>query len=255
MLISLNEVLSFVIKANNGTVGKAYDLLIDDRSWTSRFLVADTNTWMPMSHKALISPVALDELNIQGEEVLVSISKEQVKAAPSADSETPVSREFEKAYFDYFGYGYYWIGPSVWGDHAYPTALADDDVASKKTRLEEAEEETRHNHLRSIREIMHYGIIATDGAKGHVYDFILDTYTWSLDYIVVDTRDWLPGGKKVLMLPSQFSEISWSSQALMCDLTLEQVRACPEYKPESLNELSYLESVRHSLSQKVTSLT
>ena len=117
MLISLNAVLSFVIKATDGSVGKAYDLLIDDRTWTSRFLVADTNTWMPMSHKALVSPIALDELNLNDEEIRVSITKEQVKAAPSADSETLVSREFEKAYFDYFGYGYYWIGPSIWGTH------------------------------------------------------------------------------------------------------------------------------------------
>jgi hypothetical protein len=41
----------------------------------------------------------------------------------------------------------------------------------------------------------------------------------------------------------------------MCDLTLEQVQACPEYKPDALDDLTYLESVRHALSQKVTPLS
>jgi len=55
------------------------------------------------------------------------------------------------------------------------------------------------NHLRSYKEFKGYDIEASDGKIGHVEDFILKDKTWALRYVVVDTLNWLPGGKKVIL--------------------------------------------------------
>lgn len=53
-------------------------------------------------------------------------------------------------------------------------------------------------HLRSAREVMGYRIRAKDGKVGHVEDFLVDDAAWMIRYLIVNTRNWLPG-KKVLV--------------------------------------------------------
>jgi hypothetical protein len=43
------------IVATDGEIGKVEDFYFDDRSWTMRYLVADTGNWL-LGRKVLISP-------------------------------------------------------------------------------------------------------------------------------------------------------------------------------------------------------
>ena len=45
---------------------------------------------------------------------------------------------------------------------------------------------------------------------------------WEIRYVVVDTRDWLPG-KKVLVTPYWISAVSWPQKAVYVDLTQDEV--------------------------------
>ncbi|MFN2354895.1 MAG: PRC-barrel domain-containing protein [Desulfopila sp.] len=51
-----------------------------------------------------------------------------------------------------------------------------------------------------------YSIKATDTDIGHIKDFILDEETWIIRYLIVDTGNCLPGGKKVI-IPPQWVEV------------------------------------------------
>ena len=53
-------------------------------------------------------------------------------------------------------------------------------------------------HLRSTKDVIGHSIQALDGEIGHVEDFVVDDETWIIRYLVVDTRNWLPG-KRVLI--------------------------------------------------------
>jgi hypothetical protein len=184
----------------------------DDRSLTIRFLVVDTHPLLPLSQKVLISRISLLEFSAGDYAMTVSLSKDMVKNCPKVEEHETVSREFEKIYYDYFGYGYYWTGEGARGEYAYPTALFHGNILpfenietnnsetgnSETDNLADDNLETA-NHLRSANELAHYSIDAVDGKKGYIYDFIWDTYDWSLRYLVIDTRDWLPGGKHVLV--------------------------------------------------------
>jgi hypothetical protein len=218
-------------------------------------LVVDTHPWLPLSQKVLISPISLLEFSADNYAMTVSLSKDMVKSCPKVEEHETVSREFEKIYYDYFGYGYYWTGEGAWGEYAYPTALFHGNILPFEN-IETDNSETDNvaddnletaNHLRSANELAHYSIDAVDGKKGHIYDFIWDTYNWSLRYLVIDTRDWLPGGKHVLVSPEQFESFNWGSRTVSCNIGLHQIKACSEYPSDKLNDSQYLEQVKQKL--------
>lgn len=250
MLVSLKELSGSTIKATDGDLGQVKDVYFDDKSLTTRFLVIDTHPLLPLSQKVLISPIALLKFNTTEQIMTVSLSKEMVKCCPKVEDHETVSREFEKSYSDYFGYGYYWTGEGAWGEYAFPTALFHGDILpfnnDKAGNVEDGNIE-QTNHLRSANEVAHYDVDAADGRKGHIFDFIWDTYNWTLRYLVIDTRDWFPGGKQVLVSPKQFDTFNWGSKTVTCNIDLEQLKACPEYHSIKLNDDKYLEDVKQKL--------
>ncbi len=84
--------------------------------------------------------------------------------------------------------------------------------------------------LRSADEVMGYHIEALDDAIGHVEDFIVDDESWKLRYIVVDTRNWLPG-RKVLVAPDWIDSIRWVDQMVAVSLSREEISESPEFDP------------------------
>nr|MDA3874404.1 PRC-barrel domain-containing protein [Kiritimatiellia bacterium] len=73
---------------------------------------------------------------------------------------------------------------------------------------------------------------------GYVDDFIVDTQTWAIRYLVVNTRNWLPG-KKVLLSPKWIERVSWSESKVFVNLSRDAVKQSPEYTEESLLTREY----------------
>jgi hypothetical protein len=86
-------------------------------------------------------------------------------------------------------------------------------------------------HLRSLRNVTGYHIAPTDDSICHVEDFLYDEETWSLRYLLIDTRNWLPG-KKVLVAPAWTSGIDWAGKKLQVDADRETIKQAPEYDPD-----------------------
>ncbi len=61
-----------------------------------------------------------------------------------------------------------------------------------------------------------------------VEDFIFEDDVWTVRYMVVDTRNWLPG-RKVLVSPGWINSISWTERMVGVDLTIEAIKNAPEY--------------------------
>ncbi len=84
--------------------------------------------------------------------------------------------------------------------------------------------------LQSARSLLDYHVQATDGAVGHVEDFILEDEGWLVRYLVVDTRNWLPA-KRVLISSEWVAEIDRPGRILFLTLSREEVRNSPPYDP------------------------
>ena len=226
MLKSVKEIMGYVLQAQDGDIGRCNDFLFDDLVWTIRYMVADTGKWLP-GRKVLISPISLGETDWGSKLFQVHLGKQQIEDAPELDEHAPVSRQYEIKYHEYFGWPSYWGGVEAWGVHAYPGPLA----AEKKKEFVENDPENGDSHVRSVKEVTGYRIQAIDGDMGHVEDFIVDDQSWTIRYVVVDTRNWLPGGRKVLISPAWIKSIDWPQSKMTIDLSTEQIKESPEYDP------------------------
>ena len=227
MLRSMDEITGYALEAVDGDIGRCKDFLFDDENWTVRYMVADTGKWLA-GRKVLISPIALGEPDWASKRFPVRMTKKEVEDSPPLEEDQPVSGEFEIQLANFYGYPYYWAGKGLWADKSKPGELfAMDAEDIQKAR----QKEIGDNHLRSANEVQGYGIEASDGDIGHVEDFIVDDETWRVRYVAVDTRNWLPGGKKVLISPEWTSAIHWPDRIFSVDLTREKVKGSPEYDP------------------------
>jgi hypothetical protein len=102
MLRSVKKLEGLAIGATDGPIGKIKDVYFDDEAWVVRYVVVDTSKWLGGRH-VLISPYSIGQPDWTGETLPVTVTKEQVKNSPSIDSDKPISRQFEKGYFGYYG--------------------------------------------------------------------------------------------------------------------------------------------------------
>lgn len=59
-----------------------------------------------------------------------------------------------------------------------------------------------------------------------------DDQNWAIRYMVVDTRNWLPG-KRVLVSPRWIKNVSWTDSEVYMDLSREAVRNSPEFNHDA----------------------
>lgn len=212
MLRSAREMTGYDLKAIDDTIGKVSDFLFDDWSWVVRYLIADTGGWLT-GRLVLISPVVLGQPHWGSRLFPVDLTKEQIEKSPNIETGRPVDRQLEAEIANYY----------EWPDYIREIE------AATEGRLE-----SDLPHLRSVKEVTGYDIQALDGGIGHVEDFILDDEDWTVRYIVVDTRKWLPG-RKVLVSPSWTvaDAVDWAGSRVKVDLTKEAVKNSPEYDPSA----------------------
>jgi hypothetical protein len=230
MLRSLDELTGYALLATDGEIGRAKDFLFDDRAWVVRYLVADTGKWLPR-RKVLISPVYLNEPDASDHRLPVDLTRSTIEASPALDEHAPVSRRKELEFYSYYQIPPYWIGPRAWGVYSTLDALRAANVTDENaTGREGSPPADSEEHLRSVNEVEGYHIAASDDDVGHVEDFIVDTSDWAIRWLVVDTRNWLPG-RKVLLAPSWAESVSWDDRKLVVSLTTEQIENSPKFDP------------------------
>jgi sporulation protein YlmC with PRC-barrel domain len=222
MLYRLRNFIGLPIKATDGEIGKIKDVYFDDHRWAVRYLAVDTS-WL-LGRKVLISAIAMGSIDREEGVVEVRLTRNQIEASPDIDTDKPVSRQHEVGYFDYYGYPYYWNGPALWGTTSNPVL----PVGAVPNAPGPSGEAPSDPHLRSVNEVTGYRIHTSDASIGHVEDFLLDEVSWAIRYLVVDTRNLLPG-KHVVIPPEWITEVDWSENVVNVDVTRDTVQAAPEY--------------------------
>lgn len=220
MLRSLEEILGYVLLAEDGDIGHVEDVLFDDHDWTVRYVVADTGKWIS-GRKVLIAPALVEDPDWPAKKLPVRLTREQIEGAPPADREEPVSRQHEKALAEYYRIPLWW---ESFGEPAPEEPL-------RESALEAAASGSGDPHLRSLGEVDGYSIVAEDGEVGHVEDLMVNDVEWTIRYLVVDTGGWL-SGRKVLVSPTWLRELRWSEEEAVVDLTRDQIEASPELEPQ-----------------------
>jgi sporulation protein YlmC with PRC-barrel domain len=261
-----SELTGYDIHASDGSIGSVVDLLFDDNEWTVRWLVIDTGNWLP-GRQVLLPPSCVERTESVRRQLQVELTRKQIEESPGLDSDAPVSRQKEAEIYSYYGWPGYWAGgvgePAVYRPivpplteagaptqraagaptqraAGAPTQRNDAPLDQGLTERQQQRERNGDPHLRSTGSVTGLSIYATDGAMGHVEDFIVDDRGWVIRYMVVDTVNWWPG-RKVLVSPNWVVDISWDEQNVTVELTRDQIEHSPEYEPGKLVDRGYEE--------------
>jgi stress response protein YsnF len=227
MLRSTKDLRGYAIRATDGDIGKVHEFLFDDLAWIVRYLVVDTGNWLP-GRQVLLWPGILGQPDWGTQSLPVGLTKEQVEHSPHISSDEPVSRQMETDLHTYYGWTPYWRGGlPVFGLGA---AAAAEMIAHTAEEKDEEEEQESDPHLRSTREVIGYHIQARDGEIGHVEDFVIYDESWFIRYLVINTRNWLPG-RKVLVAPAWAEQVNWVERKVYVDLGRETIKNSPEFDP------------------------
>jgi hypothetical protein len=207
MLRSLQELLGQTVTTWDGPLGTVQDLLFDKLDWHLRYVVAGEVEQQRLLIPAVINfPDTADGLE-------VDLSREQILSSPHLP-QMPLTREFEAALHDHFGWELYTLELET---------DADDD-----------EQTGANQHLRSLRAIAGHPLRANDGRAGTLVDFVANDENWALFYMVVRTGGLLEEEKDVLLPPSWIEQLDGGE--ILVDLTADTIRKSRPYDPRRLND-------------------
>jgi len=106
-LRSGREVTGYAIEATDGWLGHVDDFLMDDETWTLRYMVVDTGGWWS-GKKVLVAPAWIREIDWTSSRVIVDLERDVIKQAPPFDPSRPVGRAYEEELYAYYGRPPYW---------------------------------------------------------------------------------------------------------------------------------------------------
>jgi hypothetical protein len=231
MLHRMNKLQGYMIQATDADVGKLDEFFFDDARWSVRYVVVDTGNWLT-GRRVLLPPGALGKPNRESHVLPVSLTRKQVEDSPDIDTEKPITRQQEDELRRHFGWSNYWFADPLLGDPNFtagPLGMSPASMAAIAREPAEGEEQG-DPHLESARDVIGYHIQAVGGEIGHVEDFVVDEQNWSVRYISVDTRNWLPG-KTVLIAPQWVEKMDWVEAKVHVGLERDQIRHSPPYDP------------------------
>ena len=230
MVRILGDILGSAVYATDGKIGKVTDCYFDEDNWGVRFLLVDAGSWLT-NRETLISPHSIERTNLNARRIDLDISKDKVKASPQFNSK-PVSRGYEAAYYQYYGYAPYWPEAGPLGPGLTPVI--------PPGGVEPAPELSGHPgsgavptdetiHLRSARHVNGYRVKARNGEIGNLDDLLADEISWMVESAIIDTSNW-PGGKPVVIPADRIERVDWSRARLIVNATTHEIRTSPEFE-------------------------
>ncbi len=234
---TVNHIKGAKVIATDGQIGHVTEVYFDQQKWTIRYLVVATGGWLS-GRDVLISPYAVRPPMGDGKSVHVALTRQKVQDSPPIDTHQPISRRHEQEMLSYYTFPAYWQGVDLWYMSALPllpAPLPDSVEAQAEIEARENNVPAEDVYLSSSAAVTGYDIQASDDSIGHVADFIYDDESWAIRYLVVDTRNWWPGGRKVLLATPWINRVDWAEKTVYTPLTREQVKNSPEYEEGKLD--------------------
>lgn len=214
MLYKINSIKDYALNAIDGQIGKVNQFYFDDVSWEIRYAVVDTgkktdptDNWFT-GRQVLLPPANIKAISAVKQMLDTNLTRKEIEESPATITDRPVSKQTEEGGYNALGWPVSWYGPEE------PSKPWDPN-------------------LRSTKEVTGYHVQALDGELGHIEDFILDDVTWTVRYLILDTRNWWPG-KKVLIAPPWIKEVCWEESKVYVTLTREQIQQAPEFISDEL---------------------
>lgn len=207
-------------------LGAVHDILLEDDTQRVRWLTVKTGGWW--DGRLVLLPPARCQTAVEGPTIDTDLTQEQVRSSPTVDWDRPIDRSYERLLLDHYLSAPYWT--SVPGAMAPMVPVL---PAARSLAETDTVDRIGHNHLRSVEEMKGYHLRSGDGQDvGHIADLIVDLTDWRIRFVIIDTRNWLPGGRK-LVLPIEIIErFDYPLQEVITALDEETLSAAPDFDPQ-----------------------
>lgn len=231
---SLKDLTGYTIETKDGRNGKVKDFLFDEKQWTVRYLEADFGSLFS-PEKVLIPMLFLKQPLWEKKTFPTELSTSEIERCPKVSDHLPVSRKYEEELYKHFNVNPYW-SPAYMGTIGayYPV---------RPIRVPSQEQEVKENEvdsiLRSFNEVEGYHIHSLDGMIGHIEDILIGDEDWQIIYAVIDTKNWLPWSKKVIITIDSMDKISYVKREVKINLKTDTIKNAPEYNPADLIDEKY----------------
>jgi sporulation protein YlmC with PRC-barrel domain len=214
-----SSILGLKVFAEDGVVGKAQDVLFDERDYTVRHLVVRSGLFRP---RVVVSPSALVSVDRRNGLIRVAMTCDQIRGGPRLVTGRRVQRTQRTYLWSAVG-----LATGTGGGLTIETPVPD--------LLDKGDP-----NLRSVREVTGYRVVASDGAVGSVEDFAV---TWPGDRGISGGQDWQIRGmlvrqstpvdrqnaRSVLLPPLAVAAIQWKEETVYLRLACEDVKRLPEW--------------------------
>ena len=106
-LRSSQEVANYSVGAIDGEIGHVDGFVVDDQAWAIRYIEVATRNWWP-GNKVLVSPAWAERVSWEDSKVFIGLTRETIKDAPEYIESMPITREYERQLYAYYGWPPYW---------------------------------------------------------------------------------------------------------------------------------------------------
>src|ERR1051325_8609750 len=210
MLRSLRQLYGKKLGASDGDIGHVRDFYFHDQQWAIRYVVADTGSWLP-GRLVLIPLHAFGNLHQNADCLLMNLTRQQIENSPAIESHKPVSLQYQA----------YWDAVETSGMGGFSETPPPPHLVPNKPGSD-------HVHLQSTQALSGYLIQTSDGAIGHVIDFIIDDNSWAICHLVVETGHWY-SHKEIAISPKHIDRISYEESKVFVNVSKETIMEPPQY--------------------------
>jgi len=93
--------------------------------------------------------------------------------------------------------------------------------------------------LHKTEKIRGFHIVAADGEIGHVDEFLVDERDWTVQYLVVDTSNWI-GGRTVLISRDMVDAIDSPNRKIRVRLSRDEIKSGPSIDAAEIETIETL---------------
>jgi len=111
-LRSCQAVTGYHIRAKDGEIGHVQGFLVDDSTWSIRYLIVNTSNWW-MGHQVLVSPEWIKDVDWAESVVTIDLDRQSIRQSPAYDAAAPLAREAEGALYSHYNRTSYWLDPKA----------------------------------------------------------------------------------------------------------------------------------------------
>jgi uncharacterized protein YrrD len=229
MYITFANIQGFSVKTwDQDIVGHIKSLYFDELTWTVRYILIETILFVDKK-TAIIAPVAIDKIKPDERMVVLSLKKEHIEKSPDVDGVMPLSREKELELAE----RYEW--PAYWEDLSASMPEVVEELAISKESPTADRTEMENNPIRDMAAILSYQVVAQDDSAGSAKDFIFDTDTWHVAFLIVNVSGL--HGHDVMLPPTAIAKVDWQEKTVYTGTLADTVKKAPEFTKDTLEKL------------------